>query len=89
LQEGGGQRKRIIKEFKNLVNLRAGGDTVGICRALLKSAGFGDFEDDKFSSLLNILKDLHQKAQNHQKAQWVSIPRKAGFKRKFLVERCF
>jgi hypothetical protein len=36
---------------------------------------------------LEILKSLHESAQNLDKVRWLSIPRKAGFSKQFLIDK--
>lgn len=84
LKDGGGQKKKVLRDFASFVDCASGGDCVGLIAAYLGS-NFGKscknwvYEVPRFKNLLKVLHSAFEKQPSYEKRQLLSVARKAGF----------
>lgn len=83
LKDGGGQKKKILREVAKFLDHASGGDTTGLIAAYLESKFEKKngliFQIPRVLKLLQALQKAFKNQENFQKRQILSILRKAGF----------
>lgn len=85
MRNGSGQKKTVLRNFKNFIKTSAGGDAVGLITTYISSnEGKSSCKDWVFKTkyiknLVKTLRNAYEKAESFHKRQWLSVVRAAGF----------